>query len=288
MTTIDCWETNLLGSCSPSDTSWLRPQRWDIWHGSDTDATPVDLCDSWIPPSKIRKRAGYNNSCWFYLILSASSWNSPDFLLDICKQFIDKIVIWWRKNMWSGICVAWLLASSSKRVFIMRSCACTDWGTCGLNFWQMYRMSCIIYVHSLSCAQKPDVPSINESLCSKHAGAWRRKPNNNKHAVFCYQQQPFWNNWQKDFSGLLTAGGLKTLFFFSSQCFSRTWIYLFIYMVSSHYQVDEGVSFCSQACAASRSAVLAGRRWALRGLNKQLWHMGRTYSKASHWSSRGD
>lgn len=73
------------------------------------------------------------------------------------------------------------------------------------------------------------------------------------------------------------------------QCFSHTWIYLFFHVVFSIPRWwGRGVSFCSKTCAASRSAVLAGRRWALWGLNKQLWHMGRTYSTASHWSSRGD
>lgn len=169
-------------------------------------------------------------------------------------------------------------------MFIMCSCVCTDWGTCRLGFWQMYRMSCIIYVHSLSYAQKPDVPSINESLCSKHAGARRRKPNNNKHSFFLTNSSHFGTTDKRTFQD----SWQQEAYSFSPPVVFHTLGFIYFFMVSSQYRVDEGVSFGSKTFAASRSAVLAGRRWALWGLNKQLWHMGRTYSMASHWSSRGD
>lgn len=157
---------------------------------------------------------------------------------------------------------------------------CADWRTCRMAFWQMYRTSCIIYVCSFSYSQKPDVRvPISGSLRRKHVAAWRWKPNNNKQVFSVTNSSHFETNDKSTFENCWQWEPPHP------QCSPQTWIYLF---VSFLYQVDEGVSFCSKACAASRIAVLAGWHKALIGLNKQLWHMGRTFSAAWRPNSRGD
>ena len=64
----------------------------------------------------------------------------------------------------------------------------------------------------------------------------------------------------KGLFGTLDSRRHKTLFFFSPPSVFHTLGFISFFIVSSEYQVDEGVSFCSKTCAASRSAVLAGRR----------------------------
>lgn len=168
-----------------------------------------------------------------------------------------------QKYLIGHLCCLAAREQQRKSMFITCSCVCTDWGTCRLGFWQMYRMSCIIYVRSLSYAQKPDVPSINESLCSKHGGARRRKPNNNKHSFFVTNSSHFGTTDKRTFQDSWQQEAWNSFFFSPSpHSVFHTLGFIYFFMVSSQYQVDEGLSFffCSKMCAASRSAVLAGRR----------------------------
>lgn len=164
-----------------------------------------------------------------------------------------------QKYLIGHLCCLAAREQQRKGMFITCSCVCTDWGTCRLGFWQMYRMSCIIYVRSLSYAQKPDVPSINESLCSKHGGARRRKPNNNKHSFFVTNSSHFGTTDKRTFQDSWQQEAWNSFFFFPSfppQCFSHTWIYLFfhgVFPISGWWGTV--FFYCSKMCAASRSTV---------------------------------
>lgn len=196
-----------------------------------------------------------------------------------------------QKYLIGHLCCLAAREQQRKSMFITCSCVCTDWGTCRLGFWQMYRMSCIIYVRSLSYAQKPDVPSINESLSSKHGGARRRKPNNNKHSFFVTNSSHFGTTDKRTFQDSWQQEAWNSFFFLlpPTVFFTHLDLFIFSWCLPNIRLMRDCLFFFVLKCVPLPGVQFwQGDVESLWGLNKQLWHMGRTYSTASHRSSRGD